>query len=121
MQEHSTFEVHRLITMASDLARNSDGVDEFTEKFYATMLDRSFPLPPGQAWDKDRSVSPTSREVLPVATAIFYLCQGNANRCIVEGASFGRDAETIATILGGLAGALKGASVIRTGSRHARR
>lgn len=113
MDEHSTYEVRRLISMAMDLAYDSDTVDEFAEKFYATMLDRSFPVPPGQEWDKDRSPGPTSREVLPVVAAIFYLCKGDVNRCIVEGASFGRDCDTIASVVGGLAGALCGADAIR--------
>jgi hypothetical protein len=77
------------------------------------MLDRSFPLPPGEAWNKERSVSPTSREVLPAVVGLFLLCDGEPERCIVEGASFGRDADTIASVLGGLAGALRGASRIR--------
>jgi hypothetical protein len=44
---------------------------------------------------------------------IFYLCEGESNRCIVEGASFGRDADTIASVIGGLSGALRGADAIR--------
>jgi hypothetical protein len=79
------------------------------------MLDRSFPLPPGQAWDPERSVAPTSREVLPAVVGLFLLCDGDVEPCLVEGASFGRDADTIATILGGLAGALRGAWAIRPG------
>jgi ADP-ribosylglycohydrolase len=112
MRRHSSFEVRRLIDMAAELAQECPSVDAFAEQFHATMLDRSFPLPPGELWDKRRSVSPTSREVLPVVTAIFLLCDGDVERCIVEGASFGRDADTIASVLGGLAGALQGAQAI---------
>jgi ADP-ribosylglycohydrolase len=99
--------------MAMDLARNSAGLDRFVEGFYATMLDRSFPTPPGETWDKDLFPGPTSREVLPAVVGIFYLCEGEPDRCIVEGASFGRDADTIAGVVGGLAGALRGAGAIR--------
>jgi hypothetical protein len=35
------------------------------------------------------------------------------NRCLAEGAGFGRDADTIASVLGCLAGALHGAHAIR--------
>jgi ADP-ribosylglycohydrolase len=113
MEEHCTQEVGRLFSMAMDLARNATSVDRFVERFYAMMLDTSFPVPPGEEWDKDRSPSPTSREVFPAVVGIFYLCEGDANRCIVEGASFGRDADTIASVVGGLAGALRGAGAIR--------
>jgi len=114
MREHSTFEVRRLIEAAVGLADGADTVDEFVTAFYATMLDRSFPLPPGESWDPERSVSPTSREVLPAVVGLLLLCDGDVERCIVEGASFGRDADTIATVLGGLAGALRGAAAIPT-------
>ena len=77
------------------------------------MLDRSFPDLPGEEWEKDRSPGPTSCEVLPPVVGIFYLCDADANRCIVEGASFGRDADTIACAVGGLADAFHGASAIR--------
>jgi len=113
MQEHGTQEVKRLVSIAMDLARDSAGLDRFVEEIYATMLDRSFPVPPGEAWEKDLSPGPTSREVLPAVVGIFYLCEGEPDRCIVEGASFGRDADTIAGVVGGLAGALRGAGAIR--------
>jgi ADP-ribosylglycohydrolase len=113
MEARGTQEVRRLVSMAMDLSRNAGSVDGFVERFYATMLDWSFPVPPGEEWEKDRSPSPTSHEVLPAVVGIFYLCEGDANRCIVEGASFGRDADTIASVVGSLAGALCGAGAIR--------
>jgi ADP-ribosylglycohydrolase len=113
IEEHCTQELKRLVSMAMDLVSSAGSVDRFVERFYATMLDWSFPLPPSEEWEKERSPSPTSREVLPVAVGIFYLCEGEPNRCIVEGASFGRDADTVASVVGGLAGALRGADAIR--------
>jgi ADP-ribosylglycohydrolase len=41
------------------------------------------------------------------------VCGADVNRCLVEGASVGRDADTIASVLGCLAGALHGAHAIR--------
>lgn len=76
MQEYASYEVRRPLLMAMDLARASGTVDDFAGEFYATMLDRSFPVPPGEEWDKDRSASPTSREVLPAVAAILHLCRG---------------------------------------------
>jgi ADP-ribosylglycohydrolase len=113
MEGHATQEVRRLLASALDLARASGTPDSFAEAFYATMLDRSFPVPPGQVWHGGRSPAPTSREVLPAVVGIFRMCDGDPDRCIMEGASLGRDADTIASLAGGLAGALRGASAIR--------
>ena len=113
MEERCTQEVRRLVSMALDLARESPTVDAFVEGFYATMLDRSFPVPPGEQWDGEHSPAPTSREVLPAVVGVFRLCDGDVERCIVEGASLGRDADTIASVVGALAGALRGADAIR--------
>lgn len=113
MAEHSSFEVRRLIDAAVGLARDCATVDEFAASFHATMLDHSFPTIVGTTWDPQRSVAATSREALPIVTALFLLCDGEADRAIIEGASFGRDADTIATVLGCLVGALRGARAIR--------
>ena len=112
MYDHGTFDTRRLIAIGRELAADTDDADRFTEQFYLRFLDRSFPRPPGWAWDKDRTVSPTSREVLPIVAGLFELCKGDPAACISAGASFGRDADTIATVLGGLSGAMCGASAI---------
>lgn len=112
MYEHGTFDTRRLITIGRELAAETSNFDRFTEQFYLRFLDRSFPRPPDWVWHKDRTVSPTSREVLPIVAGLFELCEGKPEACISAGASFGRDADTIATVLGGLSGALFGASAI---------
>jgi ADP-ribosylglycohydrolase len=112
MLDHGTFHRRRLVAMGRELAAETGDVDLFTERFYLRFLDRSFPRPPGWVWDKDRTVSPTSREVLPIVCGLFELCGGEPEASISAGASFGRDADTIATLLGGLSGALFGASAI---------
>ncbi len=38
---------------------------------------------------------------LLVLMALFHLCQGDSDQCIVEGASFGRDCDTAPRILQG--------------------
>lgn len=53
------------------------------------------------------------RETVPVTLALFRLCGGDPNRAVIMGANYGRDADTIATMVGGLAGALSGAEAIR--------
>jgi ADP-ribosylglycohydrolase len=113
MEAHGTQEACRLVSLALDLARGAGSVERFVETFYDSMLDRSFPVPPGESWVEDRSPAPTSREVLPAVAGIFYLCEGQPDRCIAQGASFGRDADTISSVVGSLAGALRGAGAIR--------
>jgi hypothetical protein len=44
--------------------------------------------------------------------AILYLCS-DVNDAIVEGASFGRDCDTIGNVVGSIGGALHGAGAIR--------
>ena len=112
MAAHGSFDTRRLLKIARDLADECGGVDRYTETFYARHLDRSFPRPSDVVWDQDRTVSPTSREVLPIVAGLFQLCDGDPAESIVAGASFGRDADTIATVLGGLSGALRGAGAI---------
>lgn len=109
----SSFVVKRALLLTMDLAYASRSVDEFAEKFYQKMLDWTWPSPPDKGWNKDHYFSGSSLEIVPVAAAILYLCKGEVNSCIIEGASFGRDCDTIANVVGHLAGALRGASAIR--------
>ena len=111
--EHGNFDTRRLIQIGRELATTTGSVDRFVEQFYLRYLDRSFPRPADHNWDAERSVSPTSREVLPIVAGLFELCGGEPNACITAGASVGRDADTICTVLGGLGGALHGAGAVR--------
>ena len=54
-----------------------------------------------------------SRETVPVALALFCLAQGDPNQSILYSANFGRDADTIATMAGAIAGAFKGIDALR--------
>jgi ADP-ribosylglycohydrolase len=59
----------------------------------------------------ERHLYPTisdSRETVPATLALFRMADGEAERVIRWAANFGRDADTIATMAGGLAGALHG-------------
>lgn len=51
-----------------------------------------------------------SRETVPITLALFALADGEPERAILSGANFGRDADTIATMVGGLCGAYRGAA-----------
>jgi len=109
MMEYSSDIVKRAIILTMDLAHSSDTVDEFAEKFYATMLDWTWP---SRNWNKERFFSGSSLEIVPVVMALLHLCEGDVNQCIIEGASFGRDCDTISSVVGGIAGGMQGASAI---------
>jgi len=76
------------------LARKADNYKDFRRRYYET---RSL-----------YNVICDSRETVPVALAAFYLSGGNVRPAIEYGANFGRDADTIATMSGAIAGAYAG-------------
>jgi hypothetical protein len=61
----------------------------------------------------DQTITTGTVETVPVTLALFRLADGDPNQAIVMGANFGRDADTIATMVGGLAGALRGVDALR--------
>src|SRR6185437_7277015 len=54
-----------------------------------------------------------SRETVPLTLALFYLAGGDVEKCVTYGANFGRDADTIASMCGAIAGAYQGAGAIK--------
>ena len=81
------------------LARKAGSFEAFRAAYYDTV-----PLP--------HTIS-DSRETVPVALALFLLAHGDAVRTIEYGANFGRDADTIATMAGAVAGAFAGVDGIK--------
>jgi ADP-ribosylglycohydrolase len=79
------------------LAKKTGDYGVFRERYYGERL------LPGTAM-------PDSRETIPVTLALFFLAQGEPEQTIIFGANFGRDADTIASMAGAIAGAFKGAS-----------
>ncbi len=112
MRSNCSFVVWRAMEFALEIARKTQEVDAFIEQFYASRLDWTAALPEGE-FKIDRYFSPSALEILPASIGLFYLFNGDVNRCIVEGGSFGRDCDTIGGVVGALAGAYKGASAIR--------
>lgn len=80
------------------LARETGNYEIFRERFYDAYL---------------YDVICDSRETVPCALALFYLADGDPVKSILYGANFGRDADTIATMLGALSGAFKGVEGLR--------
>jgi ADP-ribosylglycohydrolase len=88
------------------LARASVSYVDFRAGFYAELLR---PWPHRHAgW----SIAVDPRESVPAALGIFYLANGDPATTILGCANFGRDADTIATIGGAIAGAMHGATSI---------
>ena len=91
----SAGEIRQTIAAALDLAAESESYELFRENYYARF---------------QRTVLADSMETIPATLAILTLAGGDPERAITWGANFGRDADTIATMVGGMVGALHGAS-----------
>jgi ADP-ribosylglycohydrolase len=120
MQQHSSQLMQRSLELTMDLSSQCTSVDEFTERFYAHLADWRMACPrhrikevPEGYPKRAKYHSGSSLELIPVALALLHLCQGDVNEAIIAGANFGRDCDTIAGIIGCIAGALEGATAIR--------
>jgi ADP-ribosylglycohydrolase len=91
-------------TMA--LAQECETYERLRERFYADHL-RPWPHR-HEGW----SIAVDPRESVAVALAILYLADGDPVATILGCANFGRDADTIATMAGAMAGALRGAHAL---------
>jgi ADP-ribosylglycohydrolase len=76
------------------LARESGGFDVFRKRYYESVF--------------MYNTMCDSRETVPVALSAFLLSGGDAAKAIEYGVNFGRDADTIATMAGAIAGAHTG-------------
>jgi ADP-ribosylglycohydrolase len=88
------------------LARECGDYETFRAAFYERLL-RPWP---DRAPGFSTAVDP--RESVPAALGILLLAGGDPVETILGCANFGRDADTIATIAGAIAGALRGASAL---------
>lgn len=102
------------IEQAVQLARSTGGYEAFRRAFYDTML-----LPWPQKGLVSGSKPPEGfydtaepRETVPTAFALFTLAGGAFDRSVIYAANFGRDADTLASIVGSIAGAFGGARAI---------
>jgi ADP-ribosylglycohydrolase len=101
--------IHRLsghemlerISRALELARETGGYRRFREVVYQQADAFFCPL------------FCDSRETVPLSFALFLLGDGNIEQCVTYGANFGRDADTIASMCGALAGALQGSKGVK--------
>ena len=91
----SAGEMIGLIEQALALARKAGSYEKFRSAYYESSL---------------REIISDSRETVPVVMAIVDLAEGDPRRALLWGANFGRDADTISTMIGGIVGALHGAA-----------
>lgn len=95
LPERSAHAMHEALATTLALARNCGDYLEFRKRFHEQ-------LPPAMHFTD-------SRETVPVALALVLLAKGDPEQAVIYGANFGRDADTIASMAGAIAGALRGA------------
>ncbi|WP_228546248.1 ADP-ribosylglycohydrolase family protein [Halegenticoccus tardaugens] len=115
MVEHSSGVVARAIDLAIGFAEESGSVDELFDSLYDDFLDWRWPP---VNWNREKYhsgkvFSASALEVLPVAMAIVQVCEGDVNQSIVNGVTYGRDSDAVASLTGSITGALCGANSIR--------
>jgi ADP-ribosylglycohydrolase len=120
MVQHGPYLVRRAIELALDLANSSDSIAAFTGQFYVQLTDWRMAWPEHKTRPlsndhplRTKFFSSSSLELIQVSLALLHLCPGDVNEAIVEGANFGRACNSIASIIGCIAGALEGAAAIR--------
>lgn len=98
LHPESATEIRQSVQIALTLARQTNDYVTFRQRFY------------------ERHLYPTasdSRETFPVTLALLYLSGGKTEESLRMAANFGRDADTIATMIGGVVGALNGVDSLR--------
>ena len=94
-------EILGLIKGVLGVARSTGEFKKFREEMYENK-DKYF-----------RPITCDSRETIPLTIALFYLADGDFEKSIIYGSNFGRDADTIASMAGAIAGALCGVEKIK--------
>ena len=93
LHPHSASLMIGLIEAAVALAKQSGDYKTFRRAFYETSL---------------RDIISDSRETIPIVFALLWLTQCEPKAAIEAAANFGRDADTLATMVGAIVGAYRG-------------
>lgn len=96
------------------LADKADTIDAFAEAYYDELLDWTWPA---ERWSLDKFeegllFSDNTLESVPIAVGLLQFCGNDVEQAIIEGASFGRNCDAIASITGSIAGTVSGAENI---------
>jgi len=94
-------EMRERIGAALELARQAGGYRDFRQAVYA------------QAETFFREIVCDSLETVPLALAVLSLAEGDVEQSVIYAANLGRDADTIASMCGAIAGAMRGVRAIR--------
>ncbi len=94
-------EMLQRIDAALSLAKASAGYAEFREAVYE-QADRFF-----------CGITCDARETVPMTLAVFWLAQGDLEKAVTYSANLGRDADTIASMCGAMAGAYVGMAGVK--------
>ncbi len=89
------------IDAALSLAREAGDYVAFRKQVY-DQADRFF-----------CAITCDSRETVPLTLALFFLAEGDLEKAVTYSANFGRDADTIASMCGAIAGAFQGAAGVK--------
>lgn len=95
---------HEMASLIADVMVVADESQDY-KAFRQTMYAREA--------DFFRRIACDSRETIPITLALFRLAEGDTEKMVTYGANFGRDADTIATMGGAIAGAYQGVKGIR--------
>ena len=93
LHKQSSKEMLGRIRKTLEMVESTGSYEKFREEYYKTSLG---------------DIISDSRETVPCVLALFILAEGDPVKAIEYGANFGRDADTIATMVGAIAGAFKG-------------
>lgn len=99
LPERSAGSMRAALQSTLAMARESAGYEDFRARYYSVAIDA-------------RQHFTDSRETVPLALALVWLAGGNAQKAVEYGANFGRDADTIASMAGAVAGAMGGARAL---------
>jgi len=99
------------IKKAVSIAKETFDVEELTAELYKNILikwDCRRPSYEEHTEDKGWSPSINPLETIPVALAFVQFTQGDPKEAILAGVNFGRDCDSIATMIGSICGAFRG-------------
>jgi ADP-ribosylglycohydrolase len=98
LHKDSSKELLDRIKLTMDMLKGTREFETFCKEYYRKCLG---------------DIVSDSRETVPCVLALFKLAGGDPVKCVEYGANFGRDADTIGTMIGALAGAFKGVDAFK--------
>ena len=99
LHKDSSKELLDRIKLSMDILARTKAFEAFRKEYYKKCLG---------------DIVSDSRETVPCVLALFKLANGDPVKAVEYGANFGRDSDTIGTMIGALAGAYKGVDGIKS-------